>query len=71
MGETYDKPRDQLTAEEKARSLRYQIMDVVDQIKWVPQFGYDREMDWLTLDARLDDLEETILGSRASDLGMH
>jgi isoleucyl-tRNA synthetase len=49
MGETYDKPRDQLTKEEKARSLRYQIMDVVDQIKWVPQFGYDREMDWLRL----------------------
>jgi len=49
MGETYDKPRNQLTREEKARSLRYQIMDVVDQIKWVPQFGYDREMDWLRL----------------------
>ena len=49
MGETYDKPRAQLKQAEKARSLRYQIMDVVDQIKWVPQFGYDREMDWLRL----------------------
>ncbi|MBI5649733.1 MAG: class I tRNA ligase family protein, partial [Chloroflexi bacterium] len=49
MGETYNTPRDQLTREEKARSLRYQIMDVVDQIRWVPQFGYDREMDWLRL----------------------
>ncbi|MBI5031982.1 MAG: isoleucine--tRNA ligase [Chloroflexi bacterium] len=49
MGQTYDKPREQLTPEEKARSLRYQIMDVVDQIKWVPQFGHDREMDWLRL----------------------
>jgi isoleucyl-tRNA synthetase len=47
MGETYDKPRQELTAEEKARSLRYQIMDVVDQIKWIPDFGYAREMDWL------------------------
>jgi isoleucyl-tRNA synthetase len=47
MGESYDKPREQLTAEEKARSLRYQIMDVVDQIKWIPEFGYSREMDWL------------------------
>jgi isoleucyl-tRNA synthetase len=47
MGEVYDKPREQLTAEEKARSLRYQIMDVVDQIKWIPDFGYAREMDWL------------------------
>jgi isoleucyl-tRNA synthetase len=47
MGEVYDKPREQLTAEEKARSLRYQIMDVVDQIRWIPDFGYSREMDWL------------------------
>jgi len=47
MGESYDKPRDALTAEEKDRSLRYQIMDVVDQIKWIPEFGHAREMDWL------------------------
>jgi isoleucyl-tRNA synthetase len=47
MGETYDKPRQQLSADEKARSLRYQIMDVVDQIKWIPEFGHSREMDWL------------------------
>jgi len=47
MGESYDKPREQLTSEEKASSLRYQIMDVVDQIKWIPEFGFSREMDWL------------------------
>ncbi|MFC2026193.1 isoleucine--tRNA ligase, partial [Chloroflexota bacterium] len=47
MGETYDKPREELTTEEKERSLRYQIMDVVDQIRWIPEFGYAREMDWL------------------------
>jgi len=47
MGEVYDKPRQELTTEEKARSLRYQIMDVVDQIRWIPDFGYSREMDWL------------------------
>ena len=47
MGESYDKPREALTAEEKERSLRYQIMDVVDQIRWIPDFGYSREMDWL------------------------
>ncbi|MCU0486596.1 MAG: class I tRNA ligase family protein, partial [Anaerolineales bacterium] len=47
MGESYAKPREQLTAEEKQRSLRYQIMDVVDQIQWIPEFGYAREMDWL------------------------
>ncbi|MCS6908168.1 MAG: class I tRNA ligase family protein, partial [Anaerolineales bacterium] len=47
MGEVYDKPREQLTPEEKARSLRYQIMDIVDRIRWIPEFGYAREMDWL------------------------
>ena len=47
MGEVYDKPREQLTAEEKSHSLRYQIMDVVDQVRWIPGFGYVREMDWL------------------------
>ena len=47
MGEHYDKPREELTADEKARSLRYQIMDVVDQIRWIPEFGHARELDWL------------------------
>ncbi|MBN1261534.1 MAG: isoleucine--tRNA ligase [Anaerolineae bacterium] len=47
MGVLYDKPREEVTEEEKAASLRYQIMDVVDQIQWIPEFGYDREMDWL------------------------
>jgi isoleucyl-tRNA synthetase len=47
MGEVYNKPREALTPDEKARSLRYQIMDVVDQIKWIPEFGHAREMDWL------------------------
>lgn len=47
MGKSYDKPREELTAEEKAASLRYQIMDVVEQIKWIPDFGFSREMDWL------------------------
>jgi isoleucyl-tRNA synthetase len=47
MGESYDKPREELTPEEKDRSLRYQIMDVVEQIRWIPEFGYAREMDWL------------------------
>ncbi|HEV7236412.1 MAG TPA: isoleucine--tRNA ligase, partial [Ktedonobacteraceae bacterium] len=27
--------------------LRYEIMDIVKQITWVPAFGLDREMDWL------------------------
>ncbi len=47
MGQLYDKPREQVTEEEKAASLRYQIMDVVDQIRWIPEFGHARELDWL------------------------
>ncbi|MGZ6267724.1 MAG: class I tRNA ligase family protein [Candidatus Limnocylindrales bacterium] len=47
MGPVYDKPRDQLTAAEIEASLRYQIMDVIEGIKWIPGFGYERELDWL------------------------
>lgn len=47
MGELYDKPREEVTAQEKEVSLRYQIMDVVDQIRWIPDFGQSRELDWL------------------------
>ncbi|HEX4896850.1 MAG TPA: class I tRNA ligase family protein, partial [Candidatus Limnocylindrales bacterium] len=47
MGPVYDRPRDQLSAAEVDASLRYQIMEVVDQIRWIPSFGYERELDWL------------------------
>ena len=47
MGEVYDRPREQLTRAEIDASLRYQIMEVVDQIRWIPGFGYERELDWL------------------------
>ncbi|MBX3029101.1 MAG: class I tRNA ligase family protein [Chloroflexi bacterium] len=47
MGPVYDVPRGELTREQVDRSLRYQIMDVVDDIKWIPSFGYERELDWL------------------------
>ncbi len=47
MGEVYDQPREALTKEQVDRSLRYQIMEVVDQIRWIPGFGYERELDWL------------------------
>jgi isoleucyl-tRNA synthetase len=29
------------------QTLRYEIMEVVKQINWIPAFGYEREMDWL------------------------
>ena len=47
MGPVYDGPRDTLTREQVDASLRYQIMEVVDRIRWIPDFGYDRELDWL------------------------
>ncbi|MET1233035.1 MAG: class I tRNA ligase family protein [Candidatus Limnocylindrales bacterium] len=47
MGEVYDQPREALSAEQIDRSLRYQIMEVVDRIRWIPSFGYERELDWL------------------------
>jgi isoleucyl-tRNA synthetase len=47
MGPVYERPRGELTAAEVDASLRYQIMEVVDQIRWIPAFGYEREIDWL------------------------
>ncbi|MFQ5459174.1 MAG: isoleucine--tRNA ligase [Anaerolineae bacterium] len=47
MGPVYDKPRGEVSAAEKAASLRYQVMDVAEAIHWVPGFGRDRELDWL------------------------
>jgi isoleucyl-tRNA synthetase len=47
MGPVYDQPRETLTAEQVDASLRYQIMEVVDQIRWIPSFGYERELAWL------------------------
>ena len=29
------------------QQLRYEIMDVVKQITWIPAFGLERELDWL------------------------
>ncbi|MEO8571226.1 MAG: class I tRNA ligase family protein [Chloroflexota bacterium] len=47
MGPLYDQPRETLTKEQVDASLRYQIMEVVDQIRWIPDFGHERELDWL------------------------
>jgi isoleucyl-tRNA synthetase len=47
MGPVYDQPRETLSKEQVDASLRYQIMEVVDRIRWIPEFGYDRELDWL------------------------
>ena len=47
MGELLDKPYAQVTPAEKESRLRYQIMDSVQETRWIPSFGFEREMDWL------------------------
>ncbi|MFQ6053151.1 MAG: DUF5915 domain-containing protein, partial [Candidatus Bathyarchaeia archaeon] len=47
MGEKLDKPFEAVTAEEKERTLRYQIMESALQVRWIPEFGLSRELDWL------------------------
>jgi isoleucyl-tRNA synthetase len=47
MGPVYDAPREELTREQVDASLRYQIMEVIEGIRWIPGFGYERELDWL------------------------
>ncbi|HSR35500.1 MAG TPA: class I tRNA ligase family protein [Anaerolineae bacterium] len=47
MGDLLDKPYEQVTDEEKDSRLRYQIMDSVQETRWIPDFGFEREMDWL------------------------
>jgi isoleucyl-tRNA synthetase len=47
MGPVYEQPRETLSKEQVDASLRYQIMEVVDRIRWIPEFGYERELDWL------------------------
>jgi len=47
MGEKLEKPYEDVTPEEKGENLRYQIMDSASQVKWIPEFGLKRELDWL------------------------
>ena len=47
MGERLNKPLEELTEEEKERNLRYQIMESAMQVRWIPEFGLKRELDWL------------------------
>ncbi len=47
MGEKLDKPLEEITEEEKAKNLRYQIIDVTKKARWIPEFGLQQELDWL------------------------
>ena len=47
MGEQLEKPYEDVTEREKEDNLRYQIMEVMQDTRWIPAFGFQREMDWL------------------------
>ena len=69
MGPVYDKPRATADARQQVdASLRYQIMEVVDQIRWIPGFGYERELDWLLNMHDWMISQEALLGPGAADL---
>ncbi len=47
MGVKLDKPLEEVTKDEKAKNLRYQIIDVAKKVRWIPGFGLKLELDWL------------------------
>jgi isoleucyl-tRNA synthetase len=47
MGAKYDKPLEEITEEERSRNLRYQIIESAKQVRWIPEFGLQQELDWL------------------------
>jgi len=47
MGEKLNRPLEEITDEEKERNLRYQIMEIAKQVRWIPDFGLQQELDWL------------------------
>ncbi|MDH5450850.1 MAG: class I tRNA ligase family protein, partial [Candidatus Bathyarchaeota archaeon] len=47
MGKELNKPYEQVTEQEKENHLRYQIMEVTNQVHWIPDFGLQQELDWL------------------------
>jgi isoleucyl-tRNA synthetase len=47
MGTKLDKPLEKISEKEKKENLRYQIMEVAKQVRWIPDFGLRQELDWL------------------------
>jgi len=47
MGAKLDKPLEKISEQEKKENLRYQIMEVAKQVRWIPDFGLHQELDWL------------------------
>ncbi|MEM2322620.1 MAG: class I tRNA ligase family protein, partial [Candidatus Bathyarchaeia archaeon] len=47
MGKKLNKPLEEITEEEKAQNLRYQIMEVAKKVRWIPDYGLQHELNWL------------------------
>ncbi|MEM2092352.1 MAG: isoleucine--tRNA ligase [Candidatus Bathyarchaeia archaeon] len=47
MGKKLNKPLEEITEEEKAQNLRYQIMEVAKKVRWIPEYGLQHELNWL------------------------
>ncbi len=47
MGTKLDKPLEKISEQEKEENLRYQIMEVAEEVRWIPDFGLQQELDWL------------------------
>ena len=47
MGKKLNKPLEEVTEEEKRENLRYQIMESAKQVRWIPPYGLQQELDWL------------------------
>ena len=48
MGKKIAKPLEDLADNEKRENLRYQITDVAKQARWIPEYGLQQELDWLS-----------------------
>ncbi|MEM1508024.1 MAG: class I tRNA ligase family protein, partial [Candidatus Bathyarchaeia archaeon] len=47
MGKKLNKPLEEITEEEKAQNLRYQIIEVAKKVRWIPEYGLQHELNWL------------------------
>jgi len=47
MRKKLNKMLEEVTEEEKAQNLRYQMMEAARKIRWIPEYGLQQELDWL------------------------
>lgn len=48
VSENWSKEEEKVKTEPDTRTLRERLKVVAEKITWIPEFGLDREMDWLT-----------------------